>query len=103
MTVRCLFITSSYSRRCFLMSKLWASTFFWAFSIALDMRLCSMGWPSSIPSRSMMDDILSSPGHIGGNGYGVPLTGPGNDLRFLLVVFGIQHRVRDIGSLQHLA
>src|SRR3989304_1835958 len=61
MTVRCLFITSSYSSRCFRMSKLWASTFFWAFSTALLMRLCSIGSPSSIPSFDMIGAIRSDP------------------------------------------
>ena len=60
-TSRCLFITSSYSRRCFLISKLCASTFFWAFSIALETMPCSIGTFSSIPSLSIILAILSEP------------------------------------------
>ncbi len=43
------------------MSKLCPSTFFWAFSIALLMSLCSIGSPSSIPSFSMIGEIRSEP------------------------------------------
>ena len=35
------------------MSKLWASTRFWAFSMARLIRECSMGCPSSMPRRLM--------------------------------------------------
>src|SRR3990172_4947129 len=52
MISRCLFITSSYSRRCLRISKLRVSTRFWAVPMARVTSLCSMGSPSSMPTRA---------------------------------------------------
>ena len=60
-SILCLFMTSSYSRRCFLMSKLCASTLFCEFSIALDTSLFSIGMSSSMPSLFINPEILSEP------------------------------------------
>ncbi len=43
------------------MSKLWPSTRFWAFSIALLRKLCSMTSPSCIPMRSIRPEMRSDP------------------------------------------
>ena len=43
------------------MAKCWASTCFWARSIALVTILCSIGMSSSIPSRSISPEIRSDP------------------------------------------
>src|SRR6266542_2529305 len=61
MLSRCLFITSSYSRRCLRTLKFWASTCFCARSIALVTILCSMGTPSSMPRRCIRPEMRSDP------------------------------------------
>ena len=40
-------------------------------------------------------DVGAAAGHVGGNGNRADLAGPGDDLRFLLVVLGVEHLVRD--------
>src|SRR4030067_1022043 len=92
MTVRCLFITSSYSRRCFRMSKLWASTFFSAFSTALLTRIGWIGSPSWLPSFSMRGEIRAGPKSA--------LPGLGDDLRLALVVLGVQDVVGDAVAVE---
>ena len=61
MLSRCLFITSSYSRRCLRIEKFWPSTCFWARSMARETMPCSMGTPSSIPRRSIRPEMRSDP------------------------------------------
>jgi hypothetical protein len=45
-------------------------------------------------------DVGAAAGHVGGDGDGADLAGAGDDLRFLLVVLGVQHLVRDAGLLE---
>ena len=61
MTSRCLFITSSYSRVCFLIEKFRCSTLFWAVSIERVRSGCTSSSPSFIPIRSMTRAIRSEP------------------------------------------
>jgi len=46
-------------------------------------------------------DVGAATGHVGGDGHVTALTGQSNDLRFLLVVFGVEHAVRHAGLLEH--
>ena len=48
-------------------------------------------------------DVRTSTGHVGGDGHGFRLTGPGHDLRLLLVVLGIENGMGNPGPRQHLA
>ena len=61
MTSRWTFITSSYSRVFFRAWKFLDSTFFWAFSMAPERILASMGVSSSIFRVSIMFCIRSVP------------------------------------------
>src|SRR6185437_5107296 len=63
MLSRCLFMTSSYSSRCFLIEKFCASTCFCARSIALVTIECSIGTPSSMPSRCISPEMRSEDAH----------------------------------------
>ena len=46
---------------------------------------------SEFPYAFAQLDIRSASGHIGGNGHGLCLTGPGDNLSLPLVMFGIEH------------
>src|SRR4026209_1044871 len=59
MTVRCVFITSSYLRTFFRATKFCSSTFFWAFSIWFERIFASISWSSGSLKRSMMFLIRS--------------------------------------------
>ena len=48
-------------------------------------------------------DIRTTAGHVGGHGHGAELTGLRHDLRFLLVVLGVQQIVLDALAGEHLA
>ena len=56
-----MFITSSYSSTVLRVWKLRDSTCFWAFSMALERILASMGVSSSTPSFSIMPMTRSEP------------------------------------------
>ena len=45
-------------------------------------------------------DVGAAAGHVGGNGHPARASGLGHDLRFTLVVLGVQHLVRDLFLLQ---
>ena len=47
-------------------------------------------------------DVGAAAGHVGGDGDGAAAAGLGDDLRFLLVVAGVQHLVRDLVLLQQV-
>ena len=46
-------------------------------------------------------DVGTATSHVGGNRDGPALPGARNDLGFLLVKLGVQHRVDDAGALEH--
>ena len=46
-------------------------------------------------------DIGTAAGHVGGYGDGAELAGLGDDLRFLLMVLGVEHVVLDALALEH--
>ena len=54
MTMRCVFMTSSYLRTFLRATKFCSSTFFWALSIWFERIFASMGWSSGILKRFMM-------------------------------------------------
>jgi hypothetical protein len=54
MTMRCVFMTSSYLRTFLRATKFCSSTFFWAPSICFERIEASMGWSSGILKRFMM-------------------------------------------------
>src|SRR4030067_822137 len=62
MISRCLFITSSYSRRCLRISKFRVSTRFCAVPMARGASLCSMGSPSPLPPPPLMLRAVLLPG-----------------------------------------
>ncbi len=47
-------------------------------------------------------DIGSAPGHVGGNGNGTATSGLGDNLRFALMMLGIEDIVRDAPLFKHL-
>ncbi len=47
-------------------------------------------------------DVGTAPGHIGGDGNHARTTGLGDNLRLLLMVFGVQHLVLDFGLAKTL-
>ena len=59
MTMRCVFITSSYLRTFLRETKFCSSTFFCAFSIWRERIDASIGWSSGILKRSMIPWIRS--------------------------------------------
>ena len=65
MTMRCVFITSSYLRTFLRMTKFCSSTFFCAFSIWFERIFASIGWSSGILKRSMMfvDPVAGEQAH----------------------------------------
>src|SRR5690606_4841596 len=48
------------------------------------------------------DDVGTTTGHVGGDGHGAGATGLGDDLRFLLMVLGVQYLVGDSFLLQQV-
>ena len=61
MTVRCLFITSSYFRTFLRISKFCCSTWVCALLIALETKLCSIGTSSGIRSRVISISTVPPP------------------------------------------
>src|SRR5690554_7311990 len=48
------------------------------------------------------DDVGTTPGHVGGDGHGAGATGLGDDLRFFLMVLGVQYLVGNPFPLQQV-
>src|SRR5713226_8469701 len=59
MVSRCLFITSSYSKRCLRVSKLRPSTDFWAAAMRLETIFDSIATPCSMPRRCISAFIFA--------------------------------------------
>ena len=45
-------------------------------------------------------DVGAAPGHVGGDGHAAGPAGLGDDLRFAVMMFGVQHLVRDVCGAQ---